>query len=698
MRLRVPAFFLCLAAFPAEPPPTPKHPVTDIYNGVSVTDDYRWLEDWSDPAVRAWSDAQNRFARRYLDSLPTRAALSTRIRSLLVHRSPRFFDLTRRASSLFALERDPSKQQPLLVVLASASDPSSARPILDPNVLDPSGLTEIDFYVPSLDGRYVAVSLSHGGSEAGDLRLYSTATAQPLPDAIPRVNRGTAGGSVAWTPSGFFYTRYPSPGERPPAGLDFFQQVWFHSLGSPVSSDRLSLGKDFPRIAEITLRSSSDGLYVLARMANGDGGDFAHYLYGPSGKWTRFASFADQVSDVRFGPNGSLFLLSHLDAPMGKILKTPLSSPDASSASPLIPESKASIVSFLPAKNYLYVHDSIGGPSQIRVFDPAGRLLATVPILPVSSVLQMLRGPSGSLLFENTGYLDPPSWFSFDPATGKLSPTALKQTSPADFSGLEVVRDFAVSRDGAQIPLTVIRPKGAKLDGRNPTLLTGYGGYGISLTPRFVLEMRPLFDHGFVFAIANLRGGGEYGEAWHRAGMLTKKQNVFDDFTACARYLVSHRYTTAAHLAIEGGSNGGLLMGAAFTQNPDLYRAVVSHVGIYDMLRVELSPNGAFNVTEFGTVKEQDQFRALFAYSPYHHVVRGTQYPAILFLTGANDPRVDPANSRKMTALLQASGSRLPVYLRTSSNSGHGIGSSLDESIAELTDVDAFLLDQLHVP
>jgi prolyl oligopeptidase len=221
--------------------------------------------------------------------------------------------------------------------------------------------------------------------------------------------------------------------------------------------------------------------------------------------------------------------------------------------------------------------------------------------------------------------------------------------------------------------------------------LTGYGGYSVSLQPEFSVENRPLLDHGVVIAVANLRGGGEYGEAWHKAGMLTKKQNVFDDFAACAHYLIDHKYTTPAKLAIEGGSNGGLLMGAELTQHPDLFGAVVSHVGIYDMLRVELQPNGAFNVTEFGTVKEEDQFRALYAYSPYHHVVDGTNYPPVLFLTGDNDPRVDPLNSRKMVARLQTSGTKHLVLLRTSGNSGHGFGTALSEQIAEQADVLAFL-------
>jgi prolyl oligopeptidase len=329
---------------------------------------------------------------------------------------------------------------------------------------------------------------------------------------------------------------------------------------------------------------------------------------------------------------------------------------------------------------------------QIRVFETSGKSLGTVAILPTSSVNDVVRTSGDEVLFQNVSYVDPPAWYHYDPASRKATRTALFETSAADFSGVEVVREFATSKDGTKVPINILRRKGTKLDGKNPAWLYGYGGYDISLTPDFSPARKLLLDRGVVLAIANLRGGGEYGEAWHHAGNLNKKQNVFDDFAACAHYLIDHKYTTAAKLAIEGGSNGGLLMGAELTQHPDLFGAVVSHVGIYDMLRVELHPNGAFNVTEFGTVKEADQFRSLYGYSPYHHVVDGTNYPPVLFLTGDNDPRVDPANSRKMTARLQAAGAK-QVYLRTSGNSGHGIGTAFSEAVSEQADVDTFLLD-----
>ncbi len=271
-------------------------------------------------------------------------------------------------------------------------------------------------------------------------------------------------------------------------------------------------------------------------------------------------------------------------------------------------------------------------------------------------------------------------------------------TSPASFDDIEVVREFATSKDGTKVPLNILRKKGLKLDGNNPTLLYGYGGYGVNLTPSFDSTRRVWFDAGGVFVVANLRGGGEYGEEWHKAGNLTRKQHVFDDFIAAAEHLIERHYTSPSKLAVEGGSNGGLLMGAFLTQRPDLARAVVSHVGIYDMLRVELDPNGQFNVTEFGTVKDPEQLKALYGYSPYHHVRDGEKYPAVLLTTGENDGRVNPAQSRKMATRLQAAtGSDRPILFRSTASAGHGIGTALNERIAEETDVLAFLFDQLGI-
>jgi len=696
----VSAAVLVFAAVVAPGPPVaPKKPVTDVYHGVQVRDDYRWLETWADPQVQKWSEAQNASARSILDALPGREAIARRVRELEASPSPDYFALIQRGGALFALKDEPPKQHPFLITLRSADEPASGRVLVDPNALDPKGTTSIDWFVPSRDGKLIAVSLSEGGSESGTVRVFETESGTPRRDAIPRVNGGTAGGSLAWNAdaTGFFYTRYPRAGERAAEDMEFYQQIWFHKLGAPTQEDTYSLGKDFPRIAETELQASEDGRAILASVKNGDGGDVSHFLRPPEGEWIPIAADADKVAEARFGPNRALYLLSHKDALRGKILRVPLESPSLAKAATVIPEGDAVIERFRPTANVLYVVELLGGPHRLRVFDREGRQKQEVPILPISSVGRIVPLSGDEVLFRNQSYLAPPAWYRVGP-DGKVLPTGLAKKSPADFRDTEVVRETAVSKDGTKVPLSIIRRKGMKLDRNRPTVLYGYGGYGVSESPWFYEGLRLWIEQGGVWAIANLRGGNEFGEAWHLAGNLTNKQNVFDDFLSCAKFLVDADYTRPERLAIEGGSNGGLLMGAALTQRPDLFRAVVSYVGIYDMLRVELSPNGSFNVTEFGTVKNPAHFQALYAYSPYHHVVDGTRYPAILFLTGANDPRVDPMQSRKMTARLQAAtGSSAPILLRTSSSSGHGFGTALDETLAQETDAWSFLFWQLAV-
>jgi prolyl oligopeptidase len=711
-------------AVPA-PPSTPKHPVTDEYHGVKVADDYRWLENWSDPAVKQWSAAQNLRTRGYLDQLPARGAIKERLQQLFAGSSAKYYDLQYCAGIIFAMKAQPPKQQPMLVTLRSAGHLASEHVLVDPNALSAKGSIAIDFYSPSIDGKLVAVSLSENGSEDGTAHIFEVASGKELSDKVPRVNFPTAGGSIAWKAdgSGFYYTRYPQGDERPKEDANFYQQVYFHKLGSESTQDTYLMGKEFPRIAEVLLTTDRAGQYLLASVANGDGGAFAHYLMNSSGHWTQVTHFEDQVVSAKFGEDrvpsqtgaassvdGSLYLLSRNQAPRGKVLRVHLANPRLDGAEVIVPQSKAvgsadaskagaSIEEIAPAWDRLFVVDIAGGPSDVRVFARDGRAFGKLPVPPVSSVEQVVPLEAGNVLFYVASYLEPPAWYQYDGKTGNTAPTAMLTTSAAQFDDAEVVREFAVSKDGTHVPLNIIRRKGTKLDGNNPTLLEAYGGYGVSLSPFFVGPLgRMWLDAGGVYVIANLRGGGEYGEEWHEAGKLTKKQNVFDDFAASAQHLIARRHTSPEHLAIIGGSNGGLLMGGAFTQHPELFRAVVSFVGIYDMLRVELDPNGAFNTTEFGSVKDPEQFKALYAYSPYHHVKDGTAYPAILFLTGDNDGRVNPMQSRKMIARLQAANaSGNPILLRTTANAGHGIGTALGEKIEQYADVMSFLFDQMGI-
>ena len=688
----------------AQAPRAPRRPVTETHHGVEVVDPYRWLEDSRSPEVKAWTEAQGAAARAYLEGLPGAKEIREQVKAIVLARSPSWFSLVERKGAFFAMKSDPARQQPVLVWMGSPDDVARERVLLDPSVLDPTGKTNVDWFVPSPDGKKVAVSLSQGGTESGDLQVFDVATMKPVGDRIPRVQGGTAGGSVAWNRdgSGFWYTRYPRDGERPAADLPFFQQVWFHALGQPEATDRKELGDELPRIAEITLRARRDGKWILALVKNGDGGEVELWLRpGGKGSWTRISRFADRAVDGEFGDGAELFLLSRKDAPRGRILRLPLPPRGAdplAGARVVVPEGSEAILGMEVARDRIYVATIDGGPSRLRMYGLTGKPLGEVPVLPVSAVGQVVPVAGRGILFQNQSWVDPLAWYAFDPAKGKVTKTRLATTSPVDLSGSEAVRGWATSKDGTRVPVDVLRMKGTKLDGDRPTILYGYGGYGVNETPHYSPILALWILNGGVYANAVLRGGGEFGEEWHLAGNLTRKQNVFDDFFAIAEWLVKEGYTRPERLAILGGSNGGLLVNAVLTQHPQAFRAAASMVGISDMIRVEATPNGAFNVTEFGSVKDPEQFRALYAYSPYHHVVDGTRYPAVLLTAGEGDPRVDSWHAKKMAARLQeATTSGLPVVLRIS-GWGHGIGSSRDERIAQTADLWTFFFAELGVP
>src|SRR5437762_12002650 len=417
----------------AEPlPQTPKKPVTDEYQGVKVEDNYQWLEQDDDSTVKAWSDAQSRQTRDYLDKLPHRPAIDKQFIAWYPKTWPTYSGIVSRTGILFARKFQPPKQQQTLVTLASADALKSEKIVLDPNKLDPSGKTAIDWFVPSRDGKYLAMSISQGGSEDGTLHIYETATGKPLKDSIAHVQYPTAGGSAAWNAdgSGIYYTRFPRKGEQPDADLNFYQQVYFHKLGTADSEDTYSIGKDFPRIAEIKLEASRDGRYILATVANGDGGDFAHYLLGPDGStlggWKQITQFSDQIKAARLGRDNALYFLSRAGAPRGKILRLPLDTPELKNAVEIVPAGEAVIEQIVPTADALYVGDLLGGPSQIRRFELDGKGEAIIPVPRISAVEEMLALQDNSLLFRDVCYTEPAAWFHC--AQGKTEPvkTALR--------------------------------------------------------------------------------------------------------------------------------------------------------------------------------------------------------------------------------------------------------------------------------
>jgi prolyl oligopeptidase len=698
------------AAPDAEPPKTEKIPVTDTYHGVSVVDDYRWLEKGDDPKVKAWVAAQNVYTQAYLNKLPQRAGIVDFLKATRQKAQVQYSDLQYAGGRLFALKHDPQKSGASLAVFRSPEDQASERTVVDLNSLAEGKVFQASWYKPSPDGTKVGMALGTGGSEDAALYVFDTATGKQIGDPVPRVQFATAGGDMAWTGDGqgYYYTRYPQGNERPAEDANFYQQVYYHVLGSNAAQDKYVLGKDFPRIGETALETAHDGKRILVTVEDGDGGSYEHFLIAADGKVTQITRFADKIVDVQFGADDSLWLLSHSKSDLGELDHLEAGSVGLADAVRVIPPMSGSIEGtgsvgdmrhFWAADHALYVTVIDGGPEEILKFDLRGKKDGKVPVPEVASVSTLVPLTGDSFLYNVQTYTQPTQWFRY---SGTGAPLALpfKTETALNFADIEVHREFATSKDGTRVPMTVLMRKGTRLDGTNPAFLTAYGGYAISITPSFMGSFGRLwFDHGGVFVEANLRGGAEYGESWHTGGKLLNKQNVFDDFAACAEHIIAAKYTSPQHLAIEGGSNGGLLMGAELTQHPQMFRAVLSEVGIYDMLRVELDPNGSFNVTEFGSVKDPAMFKAMYAYSPYHNVKEGTRYPAVLFVTGDNDHRVNPAHSRKMTAELQAATtSGLPVMLRTNANAGHGYSTDKDEALEEKADMYSFLFAQLGMP
>jgi prolyl oligopeptidase len=628
-------------------------PVTETYHGIDVTEDYRWLEDASSVETITWTKAQQQRTRAYFDGIPWRNPLRTCVERLLKADRATYKQLLPGGGTVFALKAQTPRQQPFLVALTDLDDPSTERVVVDPDAIDPSGETAIDFFVPSPDGTRVAVSMSEHGTEDGSLHVYDADSGKVVDQPVPHVN--LMGGSMAWRHdgTGFWYTLCADP-----AG--FRQQVWFREPGDAPDHVDLAGGFTDERIAEHFLSASPDGRWVMDRVQKGDSGEWQIFLRSQDadGSWWQVADIPGKCAYAVLGAD-ALYLLSRRDAPRGKVLRLPVTvGATIAGAREIVPASEVVIEDLAVTRDTVWVADIDGGPQRVRAFDTSGRPLPAVEIPPMSSVSSFWAGLSAigqdRIAWPCESFTEPATWWVA--ADGEVPrPTALSTTTPVDLSGYEVTREFATSRDGTRIPLNVIAAPGTPRDGTAPALLTAYGGYGISLVPQFDPELLLWLEQGGVYVVANIRGGGEFGEEWHYAGRRATKQNCFDDFIA---------------------------------------RAVVAGVPVMDSLRAETTTNGRFNTPEYGTVDDPDMFTVLHAYSPYHNVVDGTAYPAVLLTAGENDTRVDAWHAKKMTARLQhATTSERPVLLRLEST-GH-LGGSLDQSIDETTDRYAFLFDQL---
>jgi prolyl oligopeptidase len=693
------------------PPVAPVRNVPDTYYATVVDDPYRYMENLSDPEVQAWIKAQNDFTRSTLDRIPGRKELLERIEAIDNAVSARVWEVRRLPNGLyFYRKRLPADNTYKLYVREGLTGKETL-------LVDPESLAKatgkphaINYFEPSPDGKYVAYGISAAGSEDAVLHVIETSTGKEVDTPINRARFG----EVNWRPDGrsFFYNRLQQlePGMDP---TERYQKsrVYLHTIGNDPDKEEPVFGFEISPLAKmmpsdipiVTTSAGSD--YALGLVVHGTQNEITLYVAplatvgAADTPWHKVCDVEDDVTGVSVSGE-NLFLLTHKDTPRFKVIKTNLSRPGIAEAQVIVSPSEAVVANLTCAKDALYVQlrDGVigrllrvpldGAPEQIQLpFDGSVSLTATDPRC--EGVLLVMAAWTRALQI-----------YDYNPKTKKVTNTGLQPLGEFDMpENIESVEVKAKSYDGTMVPLSVIYKRGIKLDGSNPTLLYGYGSYGMTqdpwLTPRFLAWL----ERGGVYAVAHVRGGGEYGEEWYKAGYKSTKPNTWKDFIACAEYLIQNKYTSPQRLAGMGGSAGGILVGRAITERPDLFGAAIPEVGCLDMVRAETTPNGVPNIPEFGSVKTEEGFKALYEMSSYHHVINGTKYPAVMLTHGINDPRVEPWHSAKMTARLQAaSASGKPVLLRIDYEAGHGIGTTKKQIQQEMADIWAFLFWQFGLP
>lgn len=673
-------------------PETPSVEVVDNLHGEAIADPYRWLEDGNTPETRLWTEQQNALTEAYLAGIPARRRVRARLEELLsigVLGVP-----TPRRGRYFYLRREGQQNHPVLYWREGVE--GADRVAVDPNTLNDAGTTALDWYYPSEDGRLLAYGLSENGSEESVLHLVELDTGRHLPEQIARMRAA----SLAWLPdgSGFYYTRYPEHGAVPAGEEQYHRSIYFHRLGTDPAADPLVF-KPAAKEYWPGVSLSPDGRWLVINVARTfDQTDL--YLQdltsggGPVPVAQNLpASFEGEVA------HGRLFLRTNLDAPTFRLYVVAPEHPDRGAWREIVaPRSDAVLESFALTRERLALGYLERASSRLRITDLDGALIEEVPLPTLGSLFGVGAEWDGRELFYGfSSYTFPPSVYRIDLAakSSALWRQVKADIDPEKFAVRQVSYD---SRDGTAISMFLVHHTGLVKDGTNPTYLTGYGGFNISMSPTFSRSLLLWLEHGGLVAIPNIRGGGEYGESWHQAGILGSKQNSFDDFIGAAEWLVTEGYTRPERLAAAGGSNGGLLVGAALTQRPELFRAVLVQVPLLDMLRYHRFLIARLWIPEYGSADDPEQFRWLRAYSPYHHVRAGEVYPAVLLATAESDTRVDPMHARKMTARLQAATSaRRPVLLRLEARAGHGAGKPLSKVLEELTDSWTFVFSELGV-
>ncbi len=681
-------------------PESRRDTIVTNYFGTQVADPFGWLEDGDSPEVKKWIDDQNKYADEVLAGFPHSKKIEQRMEELEKTSKEQYYPKYMNGSIYF-MEITPPQAQ---AVVAYKSWPDGETKVLvDPNKMG-NDIAVTGFW-PSPNGNYLAYGTAKGGNEATSIHIYDIHAGKDLGDTLFFAGGGATPTGMVWDADekGLTYVRLPVPGTVPQSESQFFASLYHHALGQPMDNDDLVFGRDLSKVAEYTFIPSADGKQAAMFVHFGDGNPNFVYIRTSTKKWTQVLDttanvrVADEInSGASWDASNNLLVIAYQDSPRGKLLSI---KPDGTSSVLVTQDADWAFNSVSAVKGGFLLVKVKGPDWKIDQYDSQGKVIRNV-VLPkqgigITAVASSPNSEEALITYE--GWDFPERWEQYSTANGKLK-TVFEVKSGADYSNVRYQVIEAVSKDGTKIPVTILYKEGITPDGKRPTVVYGYGGFGVPTEPSFLGPYLFWLENGGVFAFANIRGGGEFGEGWHEAGMLANKQNVFDDMFAASEAMVKNNWTDIEHLGILGGSNGGLLMGGELTQHPDAFKAVVSFVGIYDMIRNELFPNGQYNISEYGTSTNETSFNWLYNYSPYHNIKPNTDYPAVLLVTGINDPRVASWQSRKFAAALQdATNSDNPVLLLTRMNEGHGVTASFSQKVGNNAALMTFFAHELDL-
>jgi prolyl oligopeptidase len=679
-------------------PMTRKSDHVDTYHGTKVPDPYRWLEDDTSAETAAWVTAQNNVTFPYLEKIPFRKALVDRVIKLNDYEK---YSAPSQKGPYFFFSKNSGLQNQSVLYIQKGLD-GTPEVLIDPNTWSTDGTTRLSAFAPSKDAKYAVYGISKSGSDWQDYKVMELATRKTLSDTVEWVKVS----GVAWHGDGFYYSRYPAPEKgHEKASINENHQVYFHRVGTPQSQDLLVYeDRANPQRFHLVTTTEDERFAILSISERGKGkdGNALHIrdLSKPKSVFTPLIPTIDNDTfTVVENVGGMLLVFTNRKAPNGRVVQIDPARPGEADWKTVLAERPEPIENVTAAGNRLFATYLKDVTTRAYVFGMDGKPEAEVT-MPGPGSAAGFGGPTeATFVFYSFNSLNvPPSIYRYDIAARKSTVFRAPKVPGYDPERFETRQVFYTSKDGTRVPMFLVHRKGLQLNGNNPTLLYAYGGFNVVQSPTFSAARLALLEQGFVYASANLRGGGEYGEAWHQQGMKLKKQNVFDDFIAAAEWLIANKYTNPKKLAIAGGSNGGLLVGAALTQRPDLFQAVVCAVPLLDMVRYHQFLVARFWVPEYGSAENAEQFKYILAYSPYHHVKPGTNYPAVMFMTGDSDTRVAPLHARKMCALLQnatGSGSEKPIILHYDTKAGHSRGQPVSKQIDDTTDEFAFLFWQL---